>query len=177
MNCKKLALMAAASFGLILGAQAQTSLYWHFSGVNISYDNNSDTYLYNYLTGAGELFGYSDNYDPSTGYYEFVVTGVNGFFGDARTGQFGYESASGVIDVDNGGLDGPYDYFGEVNASSSPVSFFAEVSPMGNLYFQGANYFPTDPFGFEVTPEPSTLALAGVGMAGLLLAKRRKQKQ
>lgn len=119
--------------------------------------------------------------DPTTGGFtansiETVINsgsfaGLPGYFGGAVASIPGYTAATGAITFVVVAYNGD-DYASSSIRGSSQAFTLSSIAtgalPVGSL---GAGL---QPFAVNAVPEPSTFALAGLGLASLLIFRRRK---
>lgn len=182
---KYLSTLVAAGFAAAVSAQAQTSINydWAFTG-----DSSRGGSGY---TGSG-IFTVDTSTvatDPNDGFQGYAITSVTGIFnGETITGEVGAQS----FDQNNNLFGNGAEWFdGPGNPSSdSPDNGLAFETAGEEFAFMGSSSSQTvntviygslsgNDFGnlsvtVEPVPEPSTLALAGVGIAGLIAARRSK---
>ena len=138
------------------------------SGTNTGMGVPTAAYL-GHITGQNSTTG-----EPITGWNGgtsafYVVLGWSANEGTWAQVQAALNGGSWLTPGTSGGLFG-YSMVGNVNASASPAPAVTLFGAAGNLINTGFQLTPI------VVPEPSTLALMGLGSLSLLLFRRRNSK-
>jgi len=189
-----------AGFQTGLGNTYQMYVRYQASGT-VAFDGGKT--IFNFTPGTGSLQMFLDTQldtnlvsftKPADGANPFIIAGSSNdtviATGQALFGQ-------GTIDVTlptcaaGGGQGNNCGSFGSTTSfelTDAGKLFFIEPSPFYNLSFQSGQLNNIDPSGTQVingsldvtfsnaVPEPGSIALLGMGLLGLGMARRRKQK-
>jgi hypothetical protein len=107
---------------------------------------------------------------PETIQFDFSVSSVSIFAGDGQGVGFNltaYDAFNNVVGVDN-----------QVNSLGSYVQLAVAGSGITKITFDrtsGNTAWVVDNLTFQAVPEPGTVTLVGLGLAGLLAISRRKK--
>ena len=165
----KIAALLAIALAVTISVQAQSKLYgWSVTG---------------YYTGSGTLTIDTSTATPDAGEfngngYDYTITGftvtsatfnigtlTSGYldFANAIAPTTSWDISDQYLDAIVGGSTGSIKNINDNGDFESNVIIFSNPS------HHNGNTFTLSP-----TPEPSTLAMIGLGMAGLIAARRRK---
>jgi len=124
-------------------------------------------------TAVATFYGTDGNAGSQAGEFLFIDPSP-GAQGSSGVTVPTYSSGAVTFEVFVTGTKGAITY----NGFSSPVVVSALTSPPGDLFYNNtgitANPMQLSAFTVNPVPEPTTLALAGLGMASMLVIRRRK---
>jgi hypothetical protein len=155
--------------GSLIAAPYTAALYYAFGTVSDPVDQNSN----NSITAAPVGFTLYTGANATAG---FATSGVAtaGFFDGGQAVIPGYTSATGAITFEVVAYNGA-DYASSGVRGRSGSFTMTSIRTDGVSSYFGDNGTPMPAFVVTAVPEPTTLALAGLGGLASLVALRRKQ--
>jgi hypothetical protein len=156
----------------LIGAPFTAELYYSFGTVSDTVANNSAASITSAVTGLTLLSGLSATYDNSgaatgaagLGYFD---SGVNAVIPGYTSGPITFEvvafNGADYASSTIRGRSGSWTESSIVNSSLVTAGYFGDNGTMPNMFVA------------VPVPEPGTLALAGIGGIGMLMALRRKK--